>query len=224
MPKSSIECAGSNVTGPRYAFNPLRSGTLLVIAVMIALGFLMILRPMVRDGAPGDYETRRGDILLTDGAYGAAIAEFDRALTVSPAHRGAIMGRAIALMESGQSSAAEEEFGRLIRLLGTSARDDPTGMATLAAAYANRGFCGTGTDEWTTLSPIIAAPWGWTRGPLQVQGWSTGSCTGLPRPRRWRRGLLTWKNNWPFHPNNSASTFPSETPGSGCISHRGREF
>lgn len=140
MPKSSIECAGSNVTGPRYAFNPLRSGTLLVIAVMIALGFLMILRPMVRDGAPGDYETRRGDILLTDGAYGAAIAEFDRALTVSPAHRGAIMGRAIALMESGQSSAAEEEFGRLIRLLGTSARDDPTGMATLAAAYANRGI------------------------------------------------------------------------------------
>lgn len=125
----------------RLAFEPMRSGTLLVVALLVILGFLLIIRPMVRDGPPGDYETRRGDILLSDGSYAAAIAQFDRALAIAPAHRGAIMGRAVALMESGESGAAEVEFGRLIDLLASSLdAADRTGLGTLAAAYANRGI------------------------------------------------------------------------------------
>ncbi|MFO1152158.1 MAG: tetratricopeptide repeat protein [Rhodospirillales bacterium] len=141
MPKSSIDREYPVASRSWFAFEPSRSGTLLVIALLVALGFILIIRPMMQDGLPGDYETRRGDILLTDGAYQAAIAEFDRALAVSPSHRGAIMGRAIALMESGQSAAAEAEFGRLIALLtATREADDRTGLGALAAAYANRGI------------------------------------------------------------------------------------
>jgi tetratricopeptide (TPR) repeat protein len=137
---SSIE-PGSPRLRPWFAFDAVRSGTLLIIAVLVASGFLLIIRPMVQDGLPGDYETRRGDILLSDGAYGAAIAQFDRALSRSPAHRGAIMGRAIALMESGHPDVAEAEFGRLIGILASSREAaDRTGMGALAAAYANRGI------------------------------------------------------------------------------------
>jgi tetratricopeptide (TPR) repeat protein len=138
---SSTEGGGPAGARPWFAFDPIRSGTLLIIALLVALGFLLIIGPMVQDGPPGDYETRRGDILLSDGAYEAAIAQFDRALSRSPGHRGAIMGRAIALMESGQPDTAEAEFGRLIGILASSLEPaDRTGMGALAAAYANRGI------------------------------------------------------------------------------------
>ncbi len=141
MPKSSTDGGLPEWARARFAFEPLRSGTLLVIAFLLVLGFVLIIRPMMRGGVPGDYETRRGDILLTDGSYAAAIAQFDRALAISPGHRGAIMGRAIAMMESGHADAAEAEFGRLIdRLSASLVADDRTGVGTLAAAYANRGI------------------------------------------------------------------------------------
>ena len=141
MPRSNTERGDAAGTVSRIAFEPIRSGTLLVIAMLVVLGFILIIRPMMRDGLPGDYETRRGDMLLTDGSYAAAIAQFDRALVISPNHRGAIIGRAIALMESGQPDAAEAEFGRLIVLLSSSVEAaDRTGIGALAAAFANRGI------------------------------------------------------------------------------------
>lgn len=108
---------------------------------MIVLGFLMIVRPMLRDGPPGDFETRQGDIELGAGDFQAALQRFDAALAVSPDHRGALMGRAIALMQTGRVADAEATFDALIaRLSATTAADDRTGQGALAAAYANRGI------------------------------------------------------------------------------------
>ena len=74
-------------------------------------------------------------------SYPAALAQFDRALAISPGHRGAIMGRAIALMKNGQPDVAEAEFGRLIAILTSSLqKHDRAGTGVLAAAYANRGI------------------------------------------------------------------------------------
>lgn len=91
--------------------------------------------------APGDFHVREGDIRLGDRKYDEAIAAFDRALAEMPDHRGALMGRAIAFMQMGKEPEALAEFTYLIDTLKrTLAADDPTGRATLAAAYANRGI------------------------------------------------------------------------------------
>ena len=89
---------------------------------------------------PGDYEVRQGDILLGDGKFDQASERFDAALMASPDHRGAMMGRAIAMLEMGRLDQAEAAFGELIAFLSTGlADDDTTGRAVLAGAYANRG-------------------------------------------------------------------------------------
>jgi Putative Zn-dependent protease, contains TPR repeats len=120
---------------------PRLSGTLLVTALLVALGFLLIVRPMVRDGLPGDYETRQGDVSLSAGDFAAAMERFDAALAVSPGHRGAMMGRAIVMMQTSRTADAEATFEALIeQLTGAAAADDPTGRGALAAAYANRGI------------------------------------------------------------------------------------
>lgn len=96
----------------------------------------------------GDYATRRGDILLADSQWDEAIVWFDQALTAQPAHRGALMGRAIALLQSGRIAEAEAAFDRLIALLSaTPAGDDATGRGALASAYANRGILFDRTDR-----------------------------------------------------------------------------
>ncbi|MFZ1415205.1 MAG: tetratricopeptide repeat protein [Defluviicoccus sp.] len=93
------------------------------------------------EAPPGDYETRQGDILLTDKKYDEAIAKFSEALEQSPNHRGALMGRAITLLQAGRHDEAEAEFGDLIRFLTETVEpDDATGIGVLAAAYANRGI------------------------------------------------------------------------------------
>jgi tetratricopeptide (TPR) repeat protein len=90
---------------------------------------------------PGDYEVRQGDILLTDQKYDQALERFDAALKASPNHRGALMGRAIAFLQSGRQDEAEAEFTYLIDYLNkTLGPDDPTGRGVLAGAYANRGI------------------------------------------------------------------------------------
>jgi tetratricopeptide (TPR) repeat protein len=91
--------------------------------------------------APGDYEVRKGDILLSERKYDEAIGWFDKALTIAPNHRGALMGRAVAFLQSDRPVEAEAEFGYLIDYLTrTLAADDPTGRGVLAGAYANRGI------------------------------------------------------------------------------------
>jgi len=96
---------------------------------------------MMSTRAPGDYHTRAGDILLSDRKYDEAIASFNKALAEMPDHRGALMGRAIAFLQSNRVAEAKAEFTRLIDYLKrTLEPDDPTGRGTLAAAYANRGI------------------------------------------------------------------------------------
>lgn len=89
----------------------------------------------------GDYEVRKGDILLGDRDYEEAVVWFDKALEVQPDHRGALMGRAIAFLQSERYTDAEAEFTYLINFLTENVQpDDPTGIGVLAAAYANRGI------------------------------------------------------------------------------------
>jgi len=90
---------------------------------------------------PGDYHTRAGDILLGDKKYDQAITSFDKALAEMPDHRGAIMGRGIAFLQTGKFKEARAEFTYLIDYLNKTLKpDDPTGRGTLAAAFANRGI------------------------------------------------------------------------------------
>ena len=125
----------------RWRSAPLHSGTMLVLALLFVFGFAFIIRPMLRDGPPGDYETRQGDIELSAGEFAAALQRFEAALAKSPDHRGALMGRAIVLMQTGREVDAEAVLDRLIdQLTTTSVADDRTGQGALAAAYANRGI------------------------------------------------------------------------------------
>ncbi len=89
----------------------------------------------------GDFEVRQGDILLGELKYDEALERFTAALNVTANHRGALMGRAIAYLQSGRHEEAEAELTYLIGYLKKNLEeDDPTGWAVLAAAYANRGI------------------------------------------------------------------------------------
>ncbi len=89
---------------------------------------------------PGDYHTRKGDQELSSGNYEAAMTSFDLALEEMPDHRGALMGRALVLIQTGRYDDAVAELTYLIETLErTLADDDLTGRGTLSAAYANRG-------------------------------------------------------------------------------------
>ena len=84
---------------------------------------------------------RVGDQRLSEGDYDAALEAFDEALEQMPDHRGALMGRALAFMQTDRHDEAFAAFRHLIDFLTESvAPDDPTGRAVLAAAYANRGI------------------------------------------------------------------------------------
>ena len=88
---------------------------------------------------PGDFETRHGGQLLSDGQYEEAIERFDAALEVNPDHRGALQGRATAYLQLERYGEAEGEFTYLIEFLeNTLEPDDPTGRGVLFSAYANR--------------------------------------------------------------------------------------
>lgn len=90
---------------------------------------------------PGDFETRRGSQLLASGDFTGAMAAFDAALVAQPNHRGALMGRALVMMQTGRLDDAEAEFDALIAYLtDTLPADDATGRGVLAAAYGNRGI------------------------------------------------------------------------------------
>jgi tetratricopeptide (TPR) repeat protein len=111
------------------------------VALLVLFAVVTIVRPYLFDAPPGDFETRQGDILLGDGHWDKAIERFDAALAASPGHRGAMMGKAIALLQSGRTRDAERVFGELIEHLSTSLpADDATGRGVLAGAYANRGI------------------------------------------------------------------------------------
>ena len=90
---------------------------------------------------PGDYETEVCDNRLKDKQYGKAIKAADLALSRSPDHRGAMMCKALIFISQKMYPEANEELNYLINFLEKNLKDDdPTGIGTLAAAYANRGI------------------------------------------------------------------------------------
>ncbi|MBC8242571.1 MAG: hypothetical protein H8E30_19170 [Alphaproteobacteria bacterium] len=90
---------------------------------------------------PGDFEVRQGDIKLSDKEFSSAIERFDAALASAPNHRGALLGKAVALMGLERYEDADEVLTHAITYLhDTLADDDPTGTGALSAAYANRGI------------------------------------------------------------------------------------
>ena len=90
---------------------------------------------------PGDYDTRQGDIRLTEGKFDEAIKSFNKALREMPNHRGALMGRALVYIQTNRTDEALAELTYLIEFLKKSLKsEDVTGRAALAAAYANRGI------------------------------------------------------------------------------------
>ncbi len=119
----------------------LRRFIVMAAAATFAMFTLWAVVREVIDAPPGDYEVRQGDILLGDGKFEDAIARFDAALAASPGHRGAMMGRAIALLQAGRTDEAEAAFSGLIAFLSANlSPDDATGTAVLAGAFANRGI------------------------------------------------------------------------------------
>lgn len=110
----------------------------LVAAVLFGTGYIMF---GGSGRAPGDYEVRKGDILLGDKQHEDAIEWFNNALEITPNHRGALMGRAAALIQLERYPEAIAELDYVINFLGrTLDDDDDTGLGALAAAYANRGI------------------------------------------------------------------------------------
>jgi tetratricopeptide (TPR) repeat protein len=93
------------------------------------------------DAVPGDFETRQGDILLSDKKYDEAISSFNQALEKAPNHRGALMGRALVFMQQEKYGEAEAELTHLIEFLKKNFDpEDLTGIGSLSSAYANRGI------------------------------------------------------------------------------------
>jgi tetratricopeptide (TPR) repeat protein len=112
---------------------------LAILTVATFLGWDM-LRDYVRQ-EPGNYDTKRGDQLLTAEDYEEALIHFNLALEESPNHRGALMGRALVFIVTERLDEAIAELDYLIDHLNkTLEPDDKTGIGTLAAAHANRGI------------------------------------------------------------------------------------
>jgi len=90
---------------------------------------------------PGDYETEVCDMRLKDKLYDKAIQAANIALEKTPNHRGAMMCKALVFISQDMYVKANEELNYLINFLETNLKDDdPTGLGTLAAAYANTGI------------------------------------------------------------------------------------
>jgi tetratricopeptide (TPR) repeat protein len=127
----------SSLTSPRVIR---RFIIVAAVATFVMFTFWAVVKQYVQV-PPGDYEVRQGDILLGDKKFDEALERFNAALKKAPDHRGALMGRAIVFLQTSRYAEAEAEFTHLIdNLTATVAADDPTGIAVLAGAYANRGI------------------------------------------------------------------------------------
>lgn len=119
----------------------LRRFVYLMILLVVGAVLFQLASDWFTGGEPGDYQVRVGDQRLSEGNYDEALEAFDLALEDMPDHRGALMGRALAFMQSDRHEEAFTEFEYTIDFLTrTIEPDDLTGRAVLAAAYANRGI------------------------------------------------------------------------------------
>ena len=115
------------------------------VVYMAVLTFVMFtvwaLIRSFKNRPPGDYETEVCDMRLKDKLYDKAIQAANTALEKTPNHRGAIMCKALVFISQKMYPEANEELNYLINFLEKNIKDDdPTGIGTLAAAYANRGI------------------------------------------------------------------------------------
>ena len=114
--------------------------TLMAAATFIMFSVWAVMKAYTQT-PEGDYEVRQGDIFLGDERYADALERFEAALDVSPDHRGALMGRALAFMMDDKPDQAEQAFNYMINYLSKNLEtDDSTGIGTLAAAYNNRAI------------------------------------------------------------------------------------
>ena len=117
-----------------------RFTSLMFIAILVIGGATLIYDSLFIQ-PPGDYETKRGDILLTSGDYSSALEYFNKALQKMPNHRGALMGRALVFIQTARYPEAISELTYMIKWLEQNLDPkDMTGLGALAAAYANRGI------------------------------------------------------------------------------------
>lgn len=106
------------------------------------------------DYPPGNYQTELGTLRLEDGQFEKAMAHYDKALLAAPKHRGAMMGRALVLIQTGKYAGSIAQLSRLIDHLNQeiAVNEDATDRAVLAAAYANRGIA---RDRMSNYSEAI---------------------------------------------------------------------
>ncbi len=127
----------SAISNPRV----LRRFIKLMIILTVVMFTIWTIVMWSQSNVPGDFEVREGDIQLSDGNYANAIERFDAALADAPNHRGALLGKAVALIALGRYDEAEHVLSYTIDYLQKNlADDDPTGRGALSAAYANRGI------------------------------------------------------------------------------------
>jgi tetratricopeptide (TPR) repeat protein len=123
--------------------NPLVIRRFIKYLAILTVGMFSVwaLVNMYLNELPGDYDTRQGDIKISDRDFDAALVSFNKALRKMPNHRGALMGRAIVFIQTSRLDAAAAELTYLVGYLKKNlSPDDVTGLATLAASYANRGI------------------------------------------------------------------------------------
>ncbi len=127
----------SKFSNPRV----LRRFIVLMLILTVVMFSVWAVIKMVNEDVPGDYEVRQGDIFLQDKLFDKAIDRFDAALADQPDHRGALGGKAAALISLERYKEAEDLLTYLVDYLTkTLEPDDPTGKGALSAAYANRGI------------------------------------------------------------------------------------
>ena len=89
----------------------------------------------------GDYETEVCDIRLKDKKYEQALEAANKALDLTPNHRGAMMCKSLVFISEKKYKEADNTLSELIIFLEKNVEDDDkTGIGALAAAYANRGI------------------------------------------------------------------------------------
>ena len=163
---------------------------LMGVATFVMFTFWAVLKSYVKT-PPGDYEVRQGDILLGDAKYDSAIERFNAALAVSPDHRGAVMGRALAYLQSARYVEAEAEFTYLIKYLQRNLEsDDITGIAVYAAAYGNRGILYDRTGRYEEALADYIQALNIDEGAIEGPGLIDRVIYGTPRPATVRQRAI----------------------------------
>jgi tetratricopeptide (TPR) repeat protein len=163
---------------------------LMGVATFAMFTFWAVLKSYV-NAPSGDYEVRQGDILLGDSEYDAAMERFNAALAVSPDHRGALMGRALVLLQTARYTEAEAEFTYLIKYLqGSLEPDDITGIAVYAAAHTNRGILYDRTGRYEKALADYASALKIDEGAVSGPGLVDRVIYGTPRPATVRQRAI----------------------------------